>query len=708
MNSLSRFSLFAVLSLGPSLPLLAQTPPAPASAPPPAEGIALDEIVISAPLDRPLHQQAQAASILAGQQLNLAVEPSLGQTLARMPGVSSSYFGPAASRPIIRGLEGDRVRVLQNGLNTLDASATSPDHALSFEPSNLKSVEVVRGPATLLYGSNAIGGVVNAIDGRIVDEKLDGTLRGAMGGRFSSVDNGYQSNVMLEGGWKGLAFHVEAFTRAAEDFRIPGNARTVGEQERNPLPAGDPEVSKIVPNTNLRSEGLSAGMSYIWDKGFIGFSWTEFHTNYGSPAEPSVFIDLNQTRLDVRGAFYQPAPWIKEINYKFAWSDYEHVEFEDGMDNTVFKNDGYDARVELKHEKLAGLMEGVIGFQSERSDFFVAGEEAFLPPTTTESNSLFFFEDITKGPLSFQFGGRYDHIETSARNNDVFGAPRDRSFDNVSGSLGLVYTPNEDWSGAFTLTYAERAPTYQELFANGAHLATNTFEVGDFNLGTENSVSFDLNLRKRTGWVTGSIGGYYSHYDRFIGLFPTGVLIDTDADAIGDTPEFTYRAVSAHFIGAELETTVHLLRPVKPAVTPEETEASLASATAPAVTNLNLEFKADVVRARDGSTGRSLPRIPPFHLSSALVFEHGPFGARLEGIYAAPQDRLAANEFRTDSYFLVNLALNYRVVKGPTTVDFYVKGMNLTNEDAREHTSILKDRLPLPGRGIVAGVKVTF
>lgn len=706
MKPLSRLPLLAVLPFGLALPLSGQNAPGSVAALP-AEGIALDEVVVSAPLERPLHQQAQAASILAGEQLNLATEASLGQTLARMPGVSSSYFGPAASRPIIRGLEGDRVRVLQNGLNTLDASATSPDHALSFEPSNLKSVEVVRGPATLLYGSNAIGGVVNAIDGRIVDENLDGTLRGAMGGRFSSVDNGYQSNLMLEGGWKDLAFHVEAFTRAAEDFRIPGNARTVGEQERNPLPAGDPEPNKIVANSNLRSEGVSAGMSYIWDKGFIGFSWTEFHTNYGSPAEPDVFIDLNQTRLDVRGAFYQPASWIKEISYKFAWSDYEHVEFENGMDNTVFKNDGYDARVELKHERIGGL-EGVVGFQSELSDFFVAGEEAFLPPTTTESNSLFFFEDVTRGPLSFQFGGRYDHIEVTAHNNDVFGAPRERSFDNVNGSLGLVYTPNEDWSGAFTVTYAERAPTYQELFANGAHVATNTFEVGDYNLGTENSVSFDLNLRKRTGWVTGSIGGYYSHYNRFIGQFPTGVMVDTDADGIGDTPEFNYRAVDAHFVGAELETTVHLLRPVKPAPTPEEATLAEAAAGGPAVTNLDLQFKADAVRARDGSTGRSLPRIPPFHLSGALVLEHGPFGARLEGIYAAPQNRLAANEFRTDSYFLVNLALTYRLIKGPTTVDFYVKGMNLTNEDAREHTSILKERLPLPGRGIVAGVKVTF
>lgn len=682
----SHFLFLFVLAAGSTLNSLAQQRHDPAHNHD-HEVIALDEIMISAPLDRPLHQQALAASIMTAEQLNLALEPSLGQTLARMPGVSSSFFGPAASRPIIRGLEGDRVRILQNGLNTTDVSAASFDHALSFDPSNLKSVEVIRGPATLLYGSGAIGGVVNAIDGRIVDEKLDGTIRGSMGGRFSSVDQGYQTNMMLEGGWKGLAFHVEAFTRAAEDFRIPGNTRTVGEQERNP-PAFD--QSGIALNSRLRNEGFSAGLSYVWDEGFVGFSWTEFHNIYGSPAEETVFIDLYQTRLDVRGAFYKPLALIKEIDWRFAWSDYEHTEYEDGADNTAFKNEGYDFRVEVKHEKIAG-MEGVVGFQSERSDFFVAGAEAYLPPSVTESNSLFFFEDITRGPLSFQFGGRYDHIETRSRDNDVFGSSRQRSFDNVSGSAGVVFNASDEYSSAFTITYSERAPTAQELFSNGDHAATSTFEVGNFGLGVEHAISFDLNLRKRTGWVTGSVGGYYSLYDGFIGLFPTGGV----GPAPDFNPEFAYRSVNAEFIGGELETTLHLLHPVT------------GEAGKPA-TNLHWEFKADAVRARDASTGLSLPRIPPFHLSSALILEQGRFGARLEGIYAAPQHRLATNEFGTPSYFLVNLSLTYQVLRGPTTLDFYVKGMNLTDEEAREHTSFLKERLPLPGRGVVAGVKVTF
>jgi iron complex outermembrane receptor protein len=651
----------------------------------------MDEVLITAPLERPLFQQAQSASVLSGQNLTLALEPSLGQTLARMPGVSSSYFGPAASRPIIRGLDGDRVRILQNGLNTIDASATSVDHAVSFDTSNLKSVEVVRGPATLLYGSNAIGGVVNAIDGRIVEKKLDDTIHGALNSRYTSVDNGYQTSLMVEGGHQGLAFHVEAFTRAAEDFRIPGYARTANAQAANPLPPGQTEVSKIMPNSNLRSEGATGGLSYIWDKGFFGFSWTEFHTNYGSPAEPHVVIDMHQQRLDVRGAFYKPLPRIKEISYRFASSSYQHTEYDRGQPSTLFKNNGYDGRVEMKHEKIAG-MEGVVGYQSDRSEFSTAGSEAFLPPTITQADSMFLYEDISRGPLSFQFGGRYDHTTVDSLASAAFGPAAARTFDNLSGSLGLVFTPNEEYAVAFTINHAERAPTYQELFANGTHAATGAFEIGNPNLNPEKSLGFDLNLRKRIGWVTGSVSGYYNRYNNFIGQFPTGVVHVVNGESYN---ELLYQATNAEFIGSELEATVHLLHPIT--TDPPANQ-----------NNIHWQMKADVVRARDSQTGLSLPRIPPFHLTNTLILERGAFGARLEGIYAAPQSYLAANETRTSSYFLVNLTLTYRIKQGPSTLDLFVKGMNLTNEDAREHTSVLKDRVPLPGRGLVVGMKLTF
>lgn len=657
------------------------------------EVIPLDEVIISAPFDRPLYQQAQAASILASDALTLGSEPSLGQTLSRLPGVSSSYFGQGSSRPVIRGLEGDRIRVLQNGLNTIDASAASPDHATSFDVSNLKSIEVVRGPATLLYGSNAIGGVVNAIDGRIVDEKLaEGSIRGSLGSRFSSVDQGYATNFMLEGGLgHGLAFHVEGFTRAAEDFRVPGELRSSALQQRNPLPPGTAEQRDIVPNSYLRAEGLGGGLSYVWDEGFIGFSWSEYHSRYGSPISPDVFIDMNQTRLDVRGAFYNLLPKIKELSYRFAWSDYEHTEFEEGQDHAVFKNDGYDFRLEAKHEKIAGL-EGVLGFQSDRSDFLVASDEPLMPRSVTQSNSLFLFEELgATERLRFQMGGRYDSIMVRSVESDVFGTGIERHFDNLSGSLGAVFTPNDRYAVALTLSSAGRAPTAQELFANGPHEATETFEAGNNSLGIERSLGIDLNVRKRTGWVTGSIGGYYTRYSNFIGLFPTGTI-----DIPSGFEIFNYQSVDASFVGGEAEAQFHLLHPL------EGTEADTPR------TNLHWEVRADAVRARNAQTGGSLPRIPPFHLTNALVLQRGGFTARLEGIYAAPQDRIAANELPTDSYFLLNASLNYQFKISGTTCDLFVKGMNLSDEVAREHTSFIKDQLPLPGRGLVVGVKMAF
>ncbi len=651
------------------------------------EATLLDEIVVTAPLGRTLFEQAQSASVLTGKKLQLAMEPTLGQTLARQPGVSSSYFGPVASRPVIRGLEGDRIRVLQNGLNTIDAAGTSVDHAVSFDVSNVTSLEVVRGPATLLYGSNAIGGVVNAVDNRIPMERLDG-LHGNLGGRYSSVDNGYGGNVMVEGGDGPIAFHFEGFSRMAEDLAIPGNALS----ERYRQQTGDPGSEGRLPGSNLRSEGFSGGLSYIEEWGFIGASLTTFHTNYASPAEQGISIDMEQVRLDVRGAFYEPLPLIKEINYRFAWSDYAHTEFEGAEEGTIFKNEGYDGRVEVKHEKIAG-MEGVFGFQTDGSDFAAQGAEAFLPTVFTRSNSAFIFEELPVGPVRLQLGARYDHITVESQDSDnpAFGAGQGRAFDNFSGSLGAVYNPTEDYAIALSATYAERAPTYQELFANGAHIATGVFETGDVGLGVEQSIGIDLNVRKRTGWVTGSIGGYYNRFSDYIGLFPTGAV-----DAGSGFPIVEYRSTDAEFIGAELETTVHLLHPLTDKPVPFEQ------------TNLNLEFRADVVRARDLRTGASLPRIPPLHLTSAIAYQRGAFGARLEGVYAAPQDRTSAGELPTDSYFMLNAAVTYSLFKGPVSWDFYVKGVNLSDAEAREHTSFLKDRAPLGGRGFVAGIKMTF
>ena len=406
-----------------------------------APNTVLEETVVTAtPLGRTLFEQAQPVSVLTGERLALSLQPTLGETLSGVPGVTSSYFGPAASRPIIRGLDGDRLRVLQNGSNTLDASATSADHAVSFDPVSVKSVEVVRGPATLLYGSNAIGGVVNTLDGRIPEERIAVPVRGTLDARYGSVNGERGGALSLEGGVLGFNWHIEGYKRATDELHIPGFARSERLRRAEPLPAGEAEARDVLPNSDLRTEGLAGGLSYVWDGGYFGVAYSGFHTNYGTVAERQVTIDMESRRWDARGAFFSPLPGIKAVKYTFALSDYEHTEFEGAAAGTKFENAGYDGRIEFTHEKV-GIFEGAFGFQTEKSDFSALGEEAFLPPIETLGNSAFVFEEAAFDKLRVQLGVRYDHITVDADANPLFGPARGRTFGNASASLGFIYTP---------------------------------------------------------------------------------------------------------------------------------------------------------------------------------------------------------------------------------------------------------------------------
>lgn len=637
-------------------------------------------------LGRTAADQAQPVTVLEGEELLLNLEPTLGETLSRQPGVRSTYFGPASSRPVIRGLDGDRIRILQNGLNTIDASATSVDHAVSFDPVSVSKIEVVRGPATVLFGPNAIGGVVNVTDDRIPSEKIEELVTGSIGTRMSSADHGIASDIQLEGGAGGFAWHLEGYKRNHEDLEIPGHAKSRRFRQANPGAEGLDERGHL-ENSYLNTEGFSAGASYLWDGGYFGLAYSGFDADYGSPAEKEVSIDLEQRRWDFHGALFEPFRGIEEIKYRFATSDYEHTEFEGPEPGTTFTNQGYDGRIELAHEAW-GPVQGTFGYQTQRSEFEAIGDEKFLPKTLTKSHSAFVFEELKLNDhFRFEGGLRFDHTSAEAEEDADFGPNRERKFDALSGSLGIVYTPNEDYVMALSTSWSERAPTYQELYAGGPHVATGAFEIGDDSLSTEESFGLDLSLRKTTGRVTGAVTAFYNHFDGFIGLFPTGEIED-------DLPVYGYRGTDAEFFGAEIEAVIHLLEPVVAGQV--ETDY------------LNVELRADYVQANETSSGDPLPRISPFHASAALDYRKGPFGARLEGNFSAHQSETADDELPTDSYVMFNAALSYTLVSGPVTTDFYLKGVNLTNEEAREHSSFLKDVAPLSGRGVVAGVKMSF
>ena len=653
----------------------------------------LDELVVTAsPLDRTLFELVQPATVLRDRELMFKLAPTLGETLDGQAGVSATSFGPGASRPIIRGLGDDRLRVLQNGTSVLDVSNISPDHAVATDPLSVTSVELVRGPATLLYGPNTVGGVVNVIDKRIPMERITG-VNGAIDARYGSADSLRSLAGSVDFGAGPLAFHLDAFTRETDDIKIPGYARS------SRLRAEDPQAAEPygrLPNSFTETDGGAIGGSYIWEKGFAGVSYSGMNSFYGTVAEDDVTIDLRQRRWDLRGAFYEPASGIKEINYKFGYTDYDHTEFEDDEVGTRFAIDGFNARAELLHEKLGGF-EGAVGVEIQRNEFSALGDEAFLPAVDNQVNSLMLFEEIALNPFTLQFGGRYDYQSNKTESSPDFGPALDRDFNAFSTSAGVVYNPTEDYALALSLGYSQRPPNYVELFANGPHIATGTFEIGDPDLGTEDSFSLDLSLRKKTGRVTGSISGFYYRFNDFVANLPTGEIDEED-----DLPIFNYRAIGANFYGGEIEATVHLLEPVH--------APSNAKSAAPRQSSqrLDLIFLADYVRAENRQSGEPLPRIPPFRTTVALDYRIGDLGARIDAQWAARQNRTTDKELATDSYVMLNAGLDYTLTSGAVTTTFFVKGVNLLNQEARLSTSYLKDIVPLAARGVIVGLRSEF
>ncbi len=681
---------------------------------PRSEATVLSEMVVMAlPLERTLFEQAQPVSLLAEESLKLSLAPTLGETLQALPGVSASGFSPAASRPVIRGMDGDRIRILQNGSNTMDGSSTSPDHAVSFDPVLARRIEVVRGPATLLYGPNAIGGVVNQVDGRIPEAPIGKPVQGTLSGRYGSVNAERGGALMAEGGRGLWNWHLEGFKRAMDDLTIPG-ASVSSRKWLATAPDERGELNRTVgrlPNSGFRTEGLSGGVSAASDRGFFGAAYSGVHSNYGTVAEPHSSIDMEQRRWDVRGLIREPLRGIRSVKLNLGVSDYRHTEFHGADAENVFKNRGYDLRMEVAHERV-GLMEGTFGLQFEGSRLSVTGEHApFLPAVRSNTGSAFWFEEVNLDPVRFQLGARYDRVQLRAggfEREGTVGSPvpvefgaRGNGYDNVSLSAGVIWTPVKGYAVALNSALSQRAPSYQELYAGGVHHATAVFEIGDDALRSERAVSVDLSVRKNVGHVTGSLTGYVYEFSRYIGMFNTGDTVEEEHDGeVHALPVFGFRSVPARFVGGEAEVVVHLHGAV---------EVDAQGEMVPQERALDLSFKADYVRAEDLSAGgRALPRIPPFRGTVGLAHRSGGFYAGVEGQYVARQNRVSENELPTDSYFMVNAHAGYRMKFSDRTVDVYLKGLNLTDVEARMHTSVLKEVAPLGGRGIAVGMRVDF
>jgi iron complex outermembrane receptor protein len=633
-----------------------------------------ETVVVSATAEAAtLSELAQPVSVLSGSELTSRLQPTLGETLAQEPGVSSTYFGPGASRPVIRGLGGDRIRILQSGVGTADASSTSPDHAVSYDPLGAEQIEVVRGPATLLYGSNAVGGIVNVLDGRVPDGPAEHLLRGRAEGALASSDDERSGAVSLDGGRSAFAWHADFLKRKTDDVNIPGFARSAALRAEEPQ---DEEARGVLPNSYTDNTSGAVGASLVGTRGFLGASFNGLDSNYGSPAEEEVHIELRQRRGDVRGEWHQPFAGLRNLRLRVGIANYEHTEFEGEEAGTRFTNDAWEGRLEAAHGSL-GPFQGTMGVQASSRDFAAIGEESFVPPTTTDVLALFAFEEARRGDWRFQLGGRWETQDTDARGDVLIS----RDFNALSGSGGIVYSPGQVWSAAVTVARSVKLPNAEELFANGPHLATNAFEVGNPDLGKERSLGVDLSLRRRAGRVTGDVTFFMNQFDGFIFEQLTG----EEEDGL-QLIEFVQR--DARFVGAEAQLAIDLVH-----AEPH---------------HLHVDLSADYVRAELRGSDEPLPRIPPFRLGAGLHYEGEAWSARVELRGAARQDRLAPFERATAGYTLLNASVGRRLFFGRRIVELLLRGTNLTDEEARNHVSFLKDLAPLPGRDVRLDVRFTF
>jgi iron complex outermembrane receptor protein len=659
-------------------------------------------------------QMVVPISILNGRELSLKRENTLAETLNSIPGVSNSSFGPSLGRPMIRGMDSDRIKILQNGVNNLDASNLSFDHGVSIDPLIIEQIDVIRGPATLLYGGGAVGGVVNAIDHRIPKEKLQGiTGRGEV--RYGGANLEQSNAAVVDVGTGNFVMHFDAYNRDSKNLRIPGNAIS-NKLESTQVwdPARDGGTGDYGPyetihgrkkllNSQSETRGGAVGASMIFDRGYAGVSYAKHQTKYGSVKEPGILLDMDTDRIDFASEIRDLGSFFERAKFKAAYTDYRHHEMDAVEIHTTFKNKGIDGTFELAHVPLLGL-KGVIGTQFDSGKFDAIGHEAFIPNSKTNSQSVYVYEELPLDQHKMTFGLRHGKHEVESKGGGEihgdeppkFGDPSRKKFNTNNAAIGGLYKLNEQWSLAGNLSHNERAPSYFELFANGVHTATGVFEQGQSNLKKEKSNGIDGQIRWKSGQDSLTFGAYFNRFSNFNGLLSTNLPGVAEVHHEGEEEEsVTYNisrftGIKAEFKGVELEGKTML------------------------TDYLQFNLRGDYVDAKDKTNGGYVPRISPFKLGAGLKYEFDRFGARMDVLHAFKQDRVATNynyetgkELITDAYTNVSMMATYKL---PTQLNLeaFTRANNLLDEEIREHTSFLKDIAPMGGRSIMFGLRGEF
>jgi iron complex outermembrane receptor protein len=638
----------------------------------------MEEIqVIGTPHRASPSELAQSVTVLRDAALARAQGATLGETLAAELGVSASSFGAGASRPVIRGLAGARVRTLQDGIDSLDVSTVSDDHAVSVDPLVAEQIEIFRGPTTLLYGSGAVGGIVNTVTRRIPDYAPDSGFEGAIQLSGDTAADARSGAVRLDGGGDAMAWHIDALRRDSDDYDIPGYAEAV--------PDDPSEPQGRLENSATETTSYSVGGSWLGADSFLGLALSGFDSRYGVPGhaheegsgEAPVNIDMNQRRVDLRGGWMGLEGFIESVNLRFGVNDYEHTEFEGDEAGTVFGNQAYEARIELMHAP-RGQWVGTFGVQLGDREFSAVGEEAYIPPVDTQQLGVFILEGREFGAWDVSLGGRVESVEHTPS-----GAAARVSDTATSVSFSGVRQLGRDYALALHTAIAQRAPVAEELFAFGPHLASQTFEVGSTDIGVETSRHVDIGLRKTMGDLTWSLTAFLTDFADFIYLRDSGTSDPDSGLAI-----FEYAQQDAKFTGIEAELFVPLVRAGRG--------------------ELDLRLLTDYVEGELDS-GESLPRLPPLRYGARLQYHNSRLIAGIEATQNARQDKIAAFETVTDAYTMMNVDLDWLIAQSNgRALRMLLRGSNLLDEDARRSTSLLKDVAPLPGRNFSVSLRASF
>ncbi len=662
-------------------------------APHDSHAIELDNIQVHAnPLGGSALDSTQPVDILTGEELNDRKEATLGETLQAELGIQSSYFGPGAGRPIIRGLGGSRVRILEDGLGSLDASAISDDHAVSVEPLLINSIEVLRGPATLLYGSSASAGAINIIDNRIPEQQQD--FSGAIELRGNTAADEFAGVVRLDGGLGAFQFHVDGFYRDTSDYEIPGFALSESLLAELSTEELAEQEAGTLENSAIESSGGTFGGSFVGDWGYVGFAFKTFDTAYGIPAEleeeeegeaggaeeeGGISIDLDQERYEFKGGLVSPFRGISEINFKLATTDYQHQELEGNQIGTTFLIDNTETRLEIRHSDI-GNLKGAFGIQYSDDDLIAFGAEAFIPPSNTESLGLFLVEELSLGKTKLSAGLRWQNDDITLLDNLTVDGINSRDFTAISTSLGAIWEFSPEWQASLNWQRSERSPNQAELFSDGPHVATQTFEVGNSNLIEETSNNFDLGIHKYVGNLHLRADVFYNDINDFI------FLADTP-DVEDGLPVRIWSQLDAEFYGFEFEASYLF----------DNTSMG----------DFEWSVFTDMVQA-ELDNGDEIPRLSPTRIGTGIDWHLGNLRANIDYYRVLSRDNVASFETTTDGYNMLTANIAYTFFVGSSEIEVFVKGTNLTDEEQRVHTSFLKGFAPQPGINLSGGIRAFF